>query len=132
MISKQVKAEFLSVAMPYIKKYNEKSRAAVEYNGNAMINEKLKSSVFASVLQTEKSSLILEIYRLLGNIKQAVISGISCSFVCGIVFGCMIPKIDRCKKAIRFGVQKAFIIDGRVNHSIFMELFSIKMRGQRV
>ena len=36
----------------------------------------------------------------------------------------MIPKIECVVEAIRRGVDKAVIIDGRVPHSILIELFS--------
>ena len=42
----------------------------------------------------------------------------------GIISGGMIPKIDCCKEAIRRGVSKVFIIDGRVEHSILVEILS--------
>ena len=42
----------------------------------------------------------------------------------GIISGGMIPKIDCCVEAIRRGVEKVFIIDGRVPHSILIEVLS--------
>ncbi len=42
----------------------------------------------------------------------------------GIISGGMIPKVDCCIEAIRRGVNKVFIIDGRVPHSILIELFT--------
>jgi acetylglutamate kinase len=42
----------------------------------------------------------------------------------GIISGGMIPKIECVVEAIRRGVDKAVIIDGRVPHSILIELFS--------
>ena len=42
----------------------------------------------------------------------------------GIVSGGMIPKIDCCVEAVRRGVGGAVIIDGRVPHSILIEIFS--------
>lgn len=39
----------------------------------------------------------------------------------GIINGGMIPKVDCCTNAIKWGVQKVFIIDGRVPHSILIE-----------
>ena len=39
----------------------------------------------------------------------------------GIISGGMIPKINCCIEAIRRGVRKVFIIDGRVPHSILIE-----------
>ena len=42
----------------------------------------------------------------------------------GIISGGMIPKIECCIDAMSEGVQKVFILDGRVPHSIIMELFT--------
>ncbi len=42
----------------------------------------------------------------------------------GVIKGGMIPKIDCCVEAVRMGVEKSIIIDGRIPHSILLELFS--------
>ena len=42
----------------------------------------------------------------------------------GTIAGGMIPKVDSCIQAIHDGVNKAHIIDGRVEHSILLELFT--------
>ena len=42
----------------------------------------------------------------------------------GIISGGMIPKINCCTEAIRRGVKKVFIIDGRVPHSILIEMLT--------
>ena len=42
----------------------------------------------------------------------------------GTIAGGMIPKVDSCIEAIHNGVNKAHIIDGRVEHSILLELFT--------
>lgn len=47
----------------------------------------------------------------------------------GIISGGMIPKIDCCVEAIRRGVKQVAIIDGRVEHSILVELLSDKGIG---
>ena len=39
----------------------------------------------------------------------------------GVISGGMIPKIDCCTDAIRGGVRKVFIIDGRVPHALLLE-----------
>ena len=39
----------------------------------------------------------------------------------GIINGGMIPKVECCIEAIRRGVRKVFIIDGRIPHSILIE-----------
>ncbi len=42
----------------------------------------------------------------------------------GIISGGMIPKIDCCVEAVRRGVKRTVIIDGRVPHSILIELLT--------
>lgn len=42
----------------------------------------------------------------------------------GIIQGGMIPKVKCCIEAIRRGVKQVFIIDGRVPHSILVEMLS--------
>lgn len=47
----------------------------------------------------------------------------------GIIAGGMLPKIDGMADAIRRGVNEAVIIDGRVPHSILLEMFSDRGSG---
>ena len=42
----------------------------------------------------------------------------------GISSGGMIPKVESCIKAVNSGVKKVIIIDGRVPHSIIIEMFT--------
>ncbi len=42
----------------------------------------------------------------------------------GVISGGMIPKIECCIEAIRRGVGKVFVIDGRVPHSILIEILT--------
>lgn len=42
----------------------------------------------------------------------------------GIITGGMIPKIECCVDAVRRGVKRSFIIDGRIHHSILIEMLS--------
>ncbi len=50
----------------------------------------------------------------------------------GVISGGMIPKVDCCIEAIHRGVQKVIIMDGRVPHSILMELFTDEGAGTMV
>lgn len=47
----------------------------------------------------------------------------------GVIAGGMLPKIDGMADAIRRGVNEAVIIDGRVPHSILLEMFSDRGSG---
>ena len=42
----------------------------------------------------------------------------------GIISGGMIPKIECCVEAVRRGVHRTHIVDGRIPHSLLIELFS--------
>ena len=42
----------------------------------------------------------------------------------GIISGGMLPKVECCVNAINWGVRRVFIIDGRVSHSILIEMLT--------
>lgn len=42
----------------------------------------------------------------------------------GVIKGGMIPKVECCVEAVRRGVSRAFIIDGRIPHALLIEMFS--------
>jgi acetylglutamate kinase len=50
----------------------------------------------------------------------------------GVISGGMIPKVDCCIEAIREGVSNVTIMDGRVPHSILMELLTDEGSGTMV
>lgn len=49
-----------------------------------------------------------------------------------VISGGMIPKIDACVSCVENGVKKVHIIDGRVLHSILLELFTSKGIGTQI
>ena len=50
----------------------------------------------------------------------------------GTIHGGMVPKVDACLEAIDGGVHKAHIIDGRVEHSMLLELFTSEGVGTQI
>jgi acetylglutamate kinase len=50
----------------------------------------------------------------------------------GTIHGGMVPKVDACLDAIEGGVQKAHIIDGRLEHSMLLELFTSSGIGTQI
>ena len=50
----------------------------------------------------------------------------------GIISGGMIPKVDCCVKAISAGVRKVIIMDGRIPHSVLLELLTDEGAGTMV
>ncbi len=50
----------------------------------------------------------------------------------GTVAGGMIPKVRCCEDALRHGVAKTYIVDGRVEHSILLEMFTPEGVGTEI
>ena len=69
--------------------------------------------------KNDETTLILEVE--LGDIERYKREG--------IIAGGMLPKIEGMADAIRKGVREAVIIDGRVPHSILLEMFSDRGAG---
>ena len=42
----------------------------------------------------------------------------------GVISGGMLPKIESCEDAIRAGVKKVHLVDGRMAHSLLLEIFT--------
>ncbi len=47
----------------------------------------------------------------------------------GTIHGGMVPKVDACIEAVRGGVKKAHIIDGRLEHSLLLEILTSRGVG---
>lgn len=102
------------------------------YDGNVYnINADIAAAHIASKLGAKKLILMTDIRGLLRDVddENSLISVVNVSEVPmlkrdGIIKGGMIPKIDCCVEAVRSGVSRAHIIDGRLDHSILLELFS--------
>jgi acetylglutamate kinase len=50
----------------------------------------------------------------------------------GTLSGGMLPKVDACVRALRAGVKKTHIIDGRLPHSLLLEIFTQKGIGTEI
>ncbi len=95
------------------------------------INADTAASKIASALKAENLILMTDIKGLLSdkNDENSLIPVVNVSEVPhlkrqNIISGGMIPKVECCVEAVRQGVKKTFIIDGRVEHSILIEMFS--------
>jgi len=49
-----------------------------------------------------------------------------------VIQGGMIPKVHACTNALRGGVQKAHVVDGRINHSLLLEVFTDRGIGTEI
>ncbi|MBQ7783122.1 MAG: acetylglutamate kinase [Oscillospiraceae bacterium] len=105
---------------------------ACDENGQAYnINADTAAACIAAELKAENLVLMTDIVGLLRDkddtstlIPEVQVSEVPFMKRQGIISGGMIPKIDCCVEAVRRGVKKTCIIDGRVPHSILIELFT--------
>ena len=95
------------------------------------INADIAASRIAAELGAEKLILMTDVRGLLSDKDDdsSIISVVNVSEVPklqndGIIGGGMIPKVNCCVEAVRRGVKRAHIIDGRIPHSILIEIFS--------
>ncbi|MBQ2676919.1 MAG: acetylglutamate kinase [Clostridia bacterium] len=95
------------------------------------INADTAAARIAAELGAEKLILMTDIRGLLRDkddedtlINVVHVSEVQSLKAKKIISGGMIPKIDCCVEAVRRGVKRAHIIDGRIEHSILIELLS--------
>jgi acetylglutamate kinase len=50
----------------------------------------------------------------------------------GVIAGGMLPKIESCEEAIRAGVRKVHLVDGRMAHSLLLEIFTRQGVGTEI
>ncbi|MGM9613818.1 MAG: acetylglutamate kinase [Butyricicoccus sp.] len=98
---------------------------------NYNINADTAACKLAVALGAKKLILLTDVRGLLRDPKdeESIIHRLKVSEVPalikeGIISGGMIPKVDCCVEAVRKGVERANIQDGRVPHSILIELLS--------
>ncbi len=100
------------------------------------VNADTAAASISGALGAESLILMSDVKGLLENkddaeslIKKVYVSEIPALIKQGIISGGMIPKIECCKEAIRRGVKRVFITDGRVYHSILVEILSDEGSG---
>ena len=100
---------------------------AVTYN----VNADTAAAKLAVALEAEKLILLTDVRGLLRDpadestlIPELQLSSVPALVREGVISGGMIPKVDCCVEAVRSGVQSAVILDGRVAHSLLIELLT--------
>lgn len=103
------------------------------------INADTCASKIASALKAEKLILLTDVPGVMTNpddsstlISTLRLHQIPKLTVYKVIKGGMIPKINCCVESVRMGVKKAHIIDGRIKHSILLELLSKKGIGTEI
>ncbi len=100
------------------------------------INADLVAGEMAAALKAEKLIMLTDVEgikdrkgRLIRSIGREDLGDLISQ---GIVSGGMIPKVKACEIALTGGVKKAHIIDGRLKHSILLEMFTQEGIGTEI
>ena len=103
------------------------------------INADTAAAKIAVALRAEKFVQLTNVPGVLRNIddpstliKRIEKSALGSLKATGIIAGGMIPKIDCCLTALEGGVPRTHIIDGRVPHSLLIEMFSDRGIGTMI
>ncbi|MEI7590645.1 MAG: acetylglutamate kinase [Deltaproteobacteria bacterium] len=100
------------------------------------INADLIAGAVASALKAEKLILLTDVAGVLDSDKKLIntISAQNATELIGsgVIVGGMFPKVKCALKAVRDGVQKAHIIDGRRKHAVLLEMFTDEGVGTEI
>ncbi|MBP3434978.1 MAG: acetylglutamate kinase [Clostridia bacterium] len=116
------------------------STLGCDRDGNAYnINGDTAAAYIAGAMNAERLVMMTDIAGILRDkddpstlIPEVTISEAQQLCTEGVVSGGMIPKVDCCIEAIHKGVKNVVIMDGRVEHSILMEILTDEGAGTLV
>ena len=116
------------------------STVGCDKNGNAYnINGDTAAAYIAGALGAERLIMMTDIAGVLKDkndpstlIPQITLPELPSLYDSGIISGGMIPKVECCANALARGVRNVVIMDGRVPHSILMELLTDEGAGTMV
>lgn len=110
-----------------------------EHGESYNINADYVAAEIAGALHAEKMLLLTDVEGVYKDFadKGSLISQLSMDEArgyirSGVIEGGMIPKVEACLRALEAGAHKAHIIDGRLAHSIILEIFTSRGIGTMV
>jgi len=103
------------------------------------VNADTAAGEIAAALHAEKLVFLTDVIGILLNpqddstlLSTVHVTGVDELVGEGVVSGGMIPKIEACVKAVKSGVRKTHIIDGRIPHSMLLEIFTREGIGTEI
>ncbi|MBQ7722142.1 MAG: acetylglutamate kinase [Kiritimatiellae bacterium] len=103
------------------------------------INADTAAAALAKALPARKLAFISDVPGLLRDKDDpaSLISSLRVSDITrledeGVIAGGMLPKLESCAEAIRAGVRKVHLVDGRMPHSLLLEIFTRKGVGTEI
>ena len=107
-----------------------------EHGGSYNINADLVAGKLAEVLKAEKLMLLTNTAGVLdkhGNVVTGLVANeVNALIDDGTISGGMLPKVGCALSAVNAGVNSAHIVDGRVPHSVLLEIFTDQGVGTQI
>ena len=103
------------------------------------INADTAASEIAKALRARKLVFVSDVPGVLAdrNDESSVIPTICTTDIAklsadGVLAGGMLPKVQSCAEALNFGINKVHLIDGRLHHSLLLEIFTTDGVGTQI
>lgn len=103
------------------------------------INADSAAAALAKALKVRKFAVVSDVpglladpadpASLLGTLRLSSVAKLKAQ---GVISGGMLPKIEGCEDAIRAGVRKVHLVDGRMPHSLLLEMFTREGVGTEI
>lgn len=108
------------------------SPIGIDSQGNALnLNADIAAGDIAGAINAEKLIMITDVDGVMGDIndpstlyKKLTVSEVEKMIADGVIVGGMIPKIEACINALNKGVKSVHIINGKIPHSVLLEVFT--------
>lgn len=103
------------------------------------INADFAAAALAKALKVRKFALVSDVPGLLKDpadpttlLSTLHLGSVEKLKAGGVISGGMLPKIESCEDAIRAGVKKVHLVDGRMAHSLLLEIFTREGVGTEI
>ncbi len=103
------------------------------------VNADSAAGKVAASLQVEKLVVVSDTHGILRDLQEPLSKVSSADetqikemIEGGIISGAMLPKVEACLTALKGGVKKAHIIDGRIEHSLLLEIYTAEGVGTEI
>lgn len=113
--------------------------ARAKTGGKLNVNADSVAGHVAAAVQAEKLVVLSDTHGIRADVKdpESCISSVNEADIekmirNGIISSGMMPKVESCITALNGGVRKAHIIDGRIPHSLLLEIYTDKGIGTQI
>jgi len=107
--------------------------------GKLNVNADSAAGKVAAAVGAEKLVIVSDTHGILADLEDAgsTVSSLNETQIkkmidSGIITDAMFPKVEACVTALEGGVKKAHIIDGRIEHSLLLEIYTDKGIGTQI